>query len=121
MTHLPAWSYQGTVPFTGDLSILESALHSGRVAAAELGYTAEPRAIVTEEAMLSRPGGDPETDLLTAEQAIEAGVQFNPTLLWYRIDWAAEGDAADQPPEAAANGSGPAHEADASFRGATDG
>ena len=111
MTHLPAWSYQGTVPFTGDLSILESALHSGRVAAAELGYTAEPRAIVTEEAMLSRPDGDPETDLITAERAIEADLPFSPTLLWFRMDWAAEGEATDE---------ATAVEPDASLRGATD-
>lgn len=90
MTQLPAWSYQGTVPFTGDLSVLEAALHSGRVAAAELGYTAEPQRIETEEAMLSRPDGDPETDLLTAEQAISTGVAFSPTVLRYRMDWAAE-------------------------------
>ena len=92
MTHLPTWTYQGTVPFTGDLSILESALHSGRVAAAELGYTAEPRAIDTEEAMLSRPDGDPETDLLTAEQAQQAGVEFSPTVLRFRMEWAGEED-----------------------------
>jgi hypothetical protein len=94
MTQLPAWSYQGTVPFTGDLSVLEAALHSGRVAAAELGYTAEPQRIETEEAMLSRPDGDLETDLLTAEQASSAGVAFSPTLLRYRMDWAAETDGA---------------------------
>lgn len=94
MTHLPAWSFQGTVPFTGDLSVLESALHSGRVAAAELGYTAEPQAIVTEEAMLRSPDGDLETDLLTAEQAAEAGLQFSPTLVRYRMEWAAEDEAA---------------------------
>jgi hypothetical protein len=101
MTQLPAWSYQGTVPFTGDLSILESALHTGRVAAAELGYTAEPRRIETEEAMLSRPDGDPESDLLTAEQALAAGVPFDPTLLRFRMEWdseqGAEGSAAGSP------------------------
>lgn len=89
---LPAWSYQGTVPFSGDLSQLESALHSGRVAAAERGYTAEPRRIETEEAMLSRPDGDPESDLLTAEQAVAAGLQFSPTLLRFRMDWDPEQD-----------------------------
>ncbi|HEX8095776.1 hypothetical protein [Jatrophihabitans sp.] len=92
MTHLPTWTYQGTVPLTGDLSILESALHSGRVAAAELGYTGEPRIIETEETMLSRPDGDPETDLLSAEQALQAGIDFNPTLLRYRMEWDAEAD-----------------------------
>src|ERR1700712_4083535 len=99
MTHLPTWTYQGTVPFTGDLSILESALHSGRVAAAELGYTGEPRRIETEEAMLSHPDGDPESDLLTAEQAVAAGLQFSPTLLRFRMDWDAEqdGDRTDRP------------------------
>ncbi|MDQ1744682.1 MAG: hypothetical protein QOE23_3021 [Pseudonocardiales bacterium] len=91
---LPAWTYQGTVPFTGDLSLLESALHSGRVAAAELGYTGEPRRIETEEAMLSDPDGDPESGLITAEQAVAAGVQFSPTLLRYRMEWdAQQGDA----------------------------
>jgi hypothetical protein len=93
MTQLPTWTYQGIVPFTGDLSILESTLHSGRVAAAELGYTAEPETIDTEEAMLSRPDGDPETDLLTAEQAYAAGIDFTPTLLRYRMVWASEGGA----------------------------
>ncbi|MDQ1720439.1 MAG: hypothetical protein QOI26_173 [Pseudonocardiales bacterium] len=92
MTHLPSWSYQGTVPLTSDLSVLESALHSGRVAAAELGYTAEPRTIETEEAMLSRPGGDPATDLLTAEQARGAGVEFSPTVLRFRMEWAGQGE-----------------------------
>jgi hypothetical protein len=91
---LPAWSYQGTVPFTGDLSILESALHSGRVAAAELGYTGEPQRIETEEAMLSHPDGDPQSDLLTADQALAAGVEFNPTVLRYRMEWDAEQDSA---------------------------
>ncbi|HEY0168332.1 MAG TPA: hypothetical protein VGB75_14920 [Jatrophihabitans sp.] len=92
MTHLPTWTYQGTVPFTGDLSILESTLHSGRVAAAELGYTAEPQTIDTEEAMLGHPDGDPDTDLLTAEQAVAAGVEFSPTVLRYQMTWAAEGE-----------------------------
>jgi hypothetical protein len=92
MTHLPTWTYQGTVPLNGDLSILESALHSGRVAAAELGYTAEPQTIETEEAMLSHPDGDPETDLLSAEQAVGAGLEFNPTVLRFRMEWASEGD-----------------------------
>ena len=92
MTHLPTWTYQGTVPLTGDLSLLESALHSGRVAAAELGYTAEPQRIDTEEAMLSRPDGDPETDLLSAQQALGAGLEFKPTVLRFRMEWASEGD-----------------------------
>jgi hypothetical protein len=92
MTHLPTWTYEGTVPLTGDLSILESALHSGRVAAAELGYTAEPQTIETEEAMLSRPDGDPQTDLISAEQALGAGLEFNPTVLRFRMEWASEGD-----------------------------
>jgi hypothetical protein len=97
MTHLPTWTYQGTVPFTGDLSILESALHSGRVAAAELGYTGEPQVIETEEAMLSHPDGDPETDLLSAEQAGEAGIEFRPTVLRYRMEWAGESDPDAEP------------------------
>ena len=97
MTHLPTWTYQGTVPLTGDLSILESALHSGRVAAAELGYTAEPQIIETEEAMLRHPDGDPETDLLSADQAREAGIEFNPTVLRYRMEWAGESDSDADP------------------------
>ena len=102
MTHLPTWTYQGTVPLTGDLSILESALHAGRVAAAELGYAAEPQVIETEEAMMRHPDGDPETDLLSAEQADQAGIEFTPTLLRYRMEWAAESD----------SGAGPAAESD---------
>ncbi|HEX8768405.1 MAG TPA: hypothetical protein VF714_08550 [Jatrophihabitans sp.] len=97
MTHLPTWTYQGTVPLTGDLSILESALHSGRVAAAELGYTAEPQVIETEEAMLSHPDGDPATDLLSAEQAGQAGIEFNPTVLRYRMEWASESGPGAEP------------------------
>jgi hypothetical protein len=101
MTHLPTWTHQGTVPLTGDLSILESALHSGRVEAAELGYTAEPQVIETEEAMLRHPDGDPETDLLSAEQADQAGIEFNPTVLRYRMEWAAEsGSEAEPVPQA---------------------
>jgi len=92
MTQLPTWTYQGTVPLTGDLSILESALHAGRVAAAELGYTAEPQLIETEEAMVRHPDGDPETDLVSAEQADQAGIEFTPTVLRYRMEWAAESD-----------------------------
>lgn len=92
MTHLPNWTYEGTVPLTGDLSLLESALHSGRVAAAELGYTAEPQAIETEELMLRHPDADPETDLLSAAQAQDAGLEFSPTVLRYRMEWASESD-----------------------------
>lgn len=83
------------MPFTGDLSVLEAALHSGRVAAAERGYTAEPQRIETEEAMLSRPDGDPDSDLLTAEQAAAAGLDFSPTVVRYRMEWAPEGDSAE--------------------------
>ncbi len=81
------------MPLTGDLSVLEAALHSGRVAAAERGYTTEPQ-IETEEAMLSRPDGDPESDLLTAAQAESAGVEFSPTLLRYRMEWPAQAEGA---------------------------
>ncbi len=93
MTYLAPWSYRGTVPLTGDLSILESALHSGRVAAAELGYTAEPQTIETTEAMWLRPDGDPETELLTADQALASGLEFSPTVLRFRMEWASEGEA----------------------------
>ncbi len=92
MTHLPTWTYQGTVPLTGDLSILESALHSGRVAAAELGYTAEPQVIDTEEAMWRNPDAGPESELLSAEQARQAGLEFAATVLRFQMVWSGEDD-----------------------------
>lgn len=92
MTELPSRSYAGTVPLGGDLSILESALHTGRVEAAELGYTAEPATIETFEAMPSGEG--PEATLLSAEQAEAAGVPFSPSVLGFRMYWQAEGGSA---------------------------
>jgi hypothetical protein len=93
MTQLPTWSYQGTVPLTGDLSVLEAALHTGRVEAAELGYTAEPRTIDTEEAMWREPEAGPDSESLSAEQARAAGVEFVPTVLRFRMEWSGEGAA----------------------------
>ena len=89
MTELPSRSYVGSVPLGGDLSILESALHTARVEAAELGYSGEPETIETFEAM---PSGDgPEATLLSAEDAEAAGLAFSPSVLGFRIHWPAEG------------------------------
>ena len=53
MTDLPGWSCTGVAPIA-DLSVLESALHAGRVSAAELGYVQEPQ-IGIHEVMLTNP------------------------------------------------------------------
>jgi hypothetical protein len=98
MTHLPSWTYQGTVPLTGDLSVLEAALHTGRVEAAELGYTGEPVTIDTEEAMWREPDSGPDSELLSAEQARAVGVEFVPSVLRFRMDWSSEGSQGDQAP-----------------------
>lgn len=87
MSELPSWSFTGVVPMR-DLSTLEAALHSGRVSAAERGYTGEPE-IVTEELMLTSPPGH-EPAYLTAEDAAATGVELVPTHLRYRMDWPAE-------------------------------
>lgn len=87
MTELPSWTYTGVVPIENDLSLLESALHAGRVSAAERGYTGEPE-ISTEEVMLTgRPDAE-EPSYLGAEQA---GQDFVATHLQYRMVWPAEG------------------------------
>jgi len=92
MTELPSWTYTGVVPLDGDLSLLEAALHSGRVSAAERGYTGEPE-IGTEQVMAAgpaTPGEEPE--YLTAEQAAATGVDFVPTSTRYQLSWAPETD-----------------------------
>ena len=90
MTDLPSWSYTGVVPIEDDLSTLESALHAGRVSAAERGYTTEP-AISTEEVMLTSPAESEEPSYASAEEAGRTGLTFVPTHLRYRLDWPAEG------------------------------
>lgn len=86
MTDLPGWSYTGIAPMD-DLSVLESALHAGRVSAAERGYTGEPE-ISTEEVMLTGPEDDPS--YASVVEAGDAGRDFQPTHLRYRMDWPAE-------------------------------
>jgi hypothetical protein len=102
MTQLPAWTYVGVVPITDDLSVLEAALHSGRVAAAERGYPDEPVSIETVEAMLVEPSevrdGEDEyrvddeaadgPGVLTAEEAQQRGLEFVPTVLRFQMEWA---------------------------------
>lgn len=91
MTDLPSWSCAGVVPIENDLSVLESALHAGRVAAAERGYTGEPE-ISTEEVMLTGPAHSADgPDYASAVEADRAGLEFTPTHLRYRMDWPAEG------------------------------
>ncbi|HEU5270339.1 MAG TPA: hypothetical protein VFU36_10490 [Jatrophihabitans sp.] len=88
MTDLPSWSYTGVVPIENDLSMLESALHAGRVSAAERGYTGEPE-ISTEEVMLTDPADPPS--YADSVEADRAGLEFVATHLRYRMDWPAEG------------------------------
>ena len=92
MTELPSWTYTGVVPLNGDLSLLEAALHSGRVSAAERGYTGEPE-ISTEQVMAAGPAApDQEPEYLTAEQAAAAGADFVPTGTRYQLSWGPETD-----------------------------
>ena len=87
MTELPSWTYTGSVPYTDDLSVLEAALHSGRVSAAERGYTDEPDTIETEEAMQAE---DDHADAMSPEQAEAAGVAFTPSMIRFRMTWHGE-------------------------------
>jgi hypothetical protein len=83
---LPAWEYSGAVPLTNDLSVLESDLHAGRVAASERGYHEEPDSIDVEDAMLA-PSGE---GLLSAADAAEAGLEFVPTHTRFIMSWRRE-------------------------------
>lgn len=86
MAGLPVWTYSGTVAFTNDLSELEAVLHSGRVAASELGYQGEPESIDVDQTMLI-----PDQDrLLTAVEVAKAGLEFVPTHTRFVMTWAAE-------------------------------
>ena len=90
MTNLPEWEATGSVPLSDDLSIVEAALHSRRTEAAELGYTAEPAAVDTEEAMWLVDDSAEGGRLLTAAEAVTAGIEFVPDRLRYRIIWLPE-------------------------------
>ena len=82
MTRGP-WTYSGSFPRSDDLSQLEESLHTGRVNAAELGYTHEPDTIETEDVMRVDGG------VLTEDEALAAGVEFRPDLTRYRMTWSA--------------------------------
>jgi hypothetical protein len=87
MVELPLWQHSGSVVRTGDLSLLESDLHAGRVAAAERGYESEPDSIEVNDVMLS-----PTTQrLITEEEAVADGVRFVPTHTQYVMTWKAQG------------------------------
>jgi hypothetical protein len=89
MTDLPGWSCTGVAPIA-DLSVLESALHAGRVSAAELGYVLQPQ-IATYEVMLTNPTAPAEeAQYVTAEEAERAGLDFVPTHFGYLMEYAAE-------------------------------
>jgi hypothetical protein len=90
VTELSGWEASGSVPLSDDLSLLESALHSARVEAAERGYTAEPEAVETEEAMWLADESEQGGRLLTGTEAAAAGVEFRPDRLRYRMAWPAE-------------------------------
>jgi hypothetical protein len=91
VTNLPEWVATGSVPLSDDLSILESALHSRRTEAAELGYTAEPAVVETEEAMWLADDSEGGGRLLTAEDTAATGIEFRPDRRRYRMVWLAEG------------------------------
>ncbi|MCW2522947.1 MAG: hypothetical protein JWO63_1282 [Frankiales bacterium] len=85
MTKRPTWTYSGAVPLIGDLSALESELHTGRIEAVELGYRAEPDSIDVQEAMLVG-----EDHLISAEEAEAQGVPFVPTHTRFIMSWPGE-------------------------------
>jgi hypothetical protein len=87
MTELPAWTYGGEIADASDLSVLEAALHAGRVSAAERGYTAEPE-ISTEPVMVAGEA-DGQATFLTETEAERAGRTFEPTGIRYQMVWAA--------------------------------
>ena len=90
MTNLPEWEAGGSVPLSDDLSVVEAALHSRRTEAAELGYTAEPAVVETEEAMWLADDSADGGRLLTAADALAAGIAFVPDRRRYRMVWLAE-------------------------------
>lgn len=86
MTELPRWTYSGAVLATGNLALLESELHTGRVAAAELGYVGEPETIDVADAMVVAEGGE----LLSAAEVADTGQEFVPTHTQFVMTWAAQ-------------------------------
>jgi hypothetical protein len=86
MTELPRWTYSGAVRATGNLALLESELHTGRVAASELGYVDEPESIDVIDAMLVEDGGQ----LVSADEAAEMGRDFIATHTQFVMTWAAQ-------------------------------
>ncbi len=90
MTNLPEWVSSGSVPIADDLSVLESALHSGRTEAAERGYLSEPAVVETEEVMWAADASDQGGRLVTAAEAEVSGIEFRPDRLRYRMVWRAE-------------------------------
>ncbi len=80
MTDLPLWEYAGSVVLSEDMSLLESGLHAGRVAAAERGYQAAPESIQVDEVMLAADGEN-----LVPEA--EADGVFTPTHLRFVMTW----------------------------------
>ena len=93
MTDLPLWEYAGSVVLTEDMSLLESGLHAGRVAAAERGYQAAPETIEVDEVMLAADG---ET-LVAEPQVSGAGDVFAPTHLRFVMTWNPEDGASPDP------------------------
>jgi hypothetical protein len=90
VTNLSEWVSSGSVPLSGDLSILESALHSGRIEAAERGYTSEPAVVQTEEVMWLADESDEGGRFVTAAEAAATDIGFRPDRLRYTMVWAAE-------------------------------
>jgi hypothetical protein len=90
VTSLPEWVSSGSVPIADDLSVLESALHSGRTEAAERGYLSAPAIVETEEVMWAADASKEGGRLVTAAEAAAAGTEFRPDRLRYRMVWPAE-------------------------------
>ncbi len=83
MPQRAGWTYSGSIELTNDLSVLESELHAGRVAAAEQGYDDEPDSIDVDEAMLAGEN----RGLLSAAEAADAGLEFRPTHTRFVMSW----------------------------------
>jgi hypothetical protein len=83
------WTYSGSIPRGADLELLESALHTGRVDAAERGFTDDPD-ILTEDVM--RVGSGAEVRLVNEDEAVDQGLDFRPDTLRFLMTWRRSAD-----------------------------
>ncbi len=92
MKPLPSWQYSGLIEKTDDLGLLEADLHAGRTEAAERGYQKGPESIEVEDVMLLD-----DSRSVTAPEAEQAGLDFQPWGTRYVMTWNAEDDAPELP------------------------